>query len=165
MNGAPTDIEAILGEALTPEQRAAAADDGTDVLVIACAGSGKSRTLAYRIAWLISQGANPESIVAFTFTNSAAESIQQRVATALGRIGRPPTEVGKVRIGTIHGFCQQLLVQVDAHYRQFDILDQNGLHLFLMSRYPELGIHALPDRPRRLFQANKGTRERLDDAT
>ena len=155
MNGAPMGIEAILGEELTPEQRAAAADDGTDVLVIACAGSGKSRTLAYRIAWLISRGANPESIVAFTFTNSAAESIQQRVATALGRIGRPPTEVGKVRIGTIHSFCQQLLVQIDARYRQFDILDQNGLHLFLMSRYPELGIHTLPDRPGGYFRRIK----------
>ena len=122
------------------------------MLVIACAGSGKSRTLAYRIAWLISQGANPESIVAFTFTNSAAESIQQRVATALGRIGRPPTEVGKIRIGTIHSFCEQLLVQIDARYRQFDVLDQNGLYLFLMARYPELGIHALPDRPGGYFR-------------
>ena len=155
MNGAPTDIEAILREELTPEQHAAAADDGTNVLVIACAGSGKSRTLAYRIAWLVSQGANPESIVAFTFTNSAAESIQQRVAMALGRIGRPPTEVGKVRIGTIHGFCQQLLVQIDARYRQFDILDQNGLHLFLMSRYPQLGVHALMDRPGGYFRRIK----------
>ena len=125
MNGAPIDIEAILAEELTPEQRAAAADDGADVLVIACAGSGKSRTLAYRIAWLISQGAIPESIIAFTFTNSAAESIQQRVATALGRIGRPPTEVGKVRIGTIHGFCQQLLVQVDARYQPVAKVDRS----------------------------------------
>ena len=152
MNGAPTDIEAILEDELTPEQRAAAVDDGTDVLVIACAGSGKSRTLAYRIAWLISQGADPESIVALTFTKSAAESIQQRVATALGRIGRPPTEVGKVRIGTVHSFCEQLLVQIDARYRQFDVLDQNGLHLFLMSRYPQLGIHVLQGRPGGYFK-------------
>ena len=151
MSGATADIEVILKEELTPEQRAAAADDGTDVLVIACAGSGKSRTLAYRIAWLISQGANPESIVTFTFTKSAAESIQQRVATALRRVGRPPTEVGKIRIGTIHSFCQQLLVQIDARYRQFDVLDQNGLHLFLMSRYPELGVGALAGRSRRYF--------------
>ena len=147
MNGAPTDIEAILEDELTPEQRAAAVDDGTDVPKIACAGSGKSRTLPYRIAWLISQGADAESIVAFTFTKSAADSIQQRVATALGRIGRPPTEVGKVRIGTVHSFCEQLLVQTDARNRQFDVLDQNGLHLSLMSLYPQLGIHVLQGRP------------------
>lgn len=144
MNSAPTDIEGILEDELTPEQRAAAADDGADVLVIACAGSGKSRSLAYRIAWLMSQGASAESIIAFTFTRNAAESIQRRVASALNRVGRPATEVGRIQIGTIHGFCEQLLVQVDARYRQFNVLDKNGLHLFLMSRYAELGIHELP---------------------
>ena len=156
MNDAADTIEAILEAELTPEQRAATTDDGADVLVIACAGSGKSRTLAYRIAWLISQGADPESIVAFTFTNSAAESIRQRVATALARVGHPPTEVGRIHIGTIHGFCEQLLVQIDARYRQFDVLDQNGLHLFLMSRYPQLGIQNFANRESRYFDRIKG---------
>ena len=151
MNGAPANIDAVLEDALTPEQRAAAIDDGNDVLVIACAGSGKSRTLAYRIAWLISRGADPASIVAFTFTNNAAESIQHRVATALRSIGRPPTEVGKIRIGTVHSFCEELLIQIDARYRQFDILDRNRLHLFLMSRYPQLGLRTLANRATRYF--------------
>ena len=144
----PTDIDDILRRELTPEQRAAATDESSDVLVIACAGSGKSRTLAYRIAWLIARGADPASIVAFTFTEKAADSIQQRVATALARTGRPATEVGKVRIGTIHGFCRETLVRVDARYRQFDVLDQNGLHLFLISRYPQIGIQRFGNRAR-----------------
>jgi len=144
-------IEAVLGANLTPEQRAAATDTAADVLVIACAGSGKSRTLAYRIAWLISQGADPASIVAFTFTNNAAESIRRRVATALSSVGRPGTEVGKIRIGTIHSFCRQLLVEVDARYRQFDTIDQNGLKLFLMSRYPQLVIQRFRNRNQRYF--------------
>ena len=144
----PTGIDEILRRELTPEQRAAATDESSDVLVIACAGSGKSRTLAYRIAWLIARGADPASIVAFTFTEKAADSIQQRVATALTRTGRPATEVGKVRIGTIHGFCREMLVRVDARYRQFDVLDQNGLHLFLISRYPQLGIQRFGKRAR-----------------
>ena len=148
-------IKSVLSQELTADQRDAATDPGSDVLVIACAGSGKSRTLAYRIAWLISQGADPESIVAFTFTNNAAESIQRRVAAALGRIGRPATEVGKIWIGTIHSFCEQLLVQIDARYRQFDALDQNGLHLFLMSRYPQLGLHGLRGREQRYFKRIK----------
>ena len=148
-------VSGILEQELTPEQRAAATDDGADVLVIACAGSGKSRTLAYRIAWLISQGADPASIVAFTFTRNAAESIQRRVATALGSIGRPPTEVGKIRIGTIHSFCEELLTQIDARYRQFDVLDDNGLKLFLMSRYPQLRIQDFQDRERRYFERIK----------
>lgn len=147
----PTDIDDILRRELTDEQRAAATDESSDVLVIACAGSGKSRTLAYRIAWLIARGADPASIVAFTFTEKAADSIQQRVATALTRTGRPATEVGKVRIGTIHGFCREMLVRVDARYRQFDVLDQNGLHLFLISRYPQLGIQRFHGREPRFF--------------
>ena len=150
MNG-PTNIEEILRQELTDEQRAAATDESADILVIACAGSGKSRTLAYRIAWLIARGADPASIVAFTFTEKAADSIQQRVATALMKTGRSATEVGRVRIGTIHGFCRETLVRIDARYRQFDVLDQNGLHLFLMSRYPELGIRDLRDRAGRYF--------------
>ena len=148
---APTDIDDILRQELTDEQRAAATDESADVLVIACAGSGKSRTLAYRIAWLISRGADPASIVAFTFTEKAADSIQQRVATALARTGRPATEVGKVRIGTIHAFCREMLVRVDARYRQFDVLDQNGLHLFLISRYPALEIQRFTERTRYYF--------------
>lgn len=148
MNG-QTSIDTILEQELTPEQLAAATDDSADVLVIACAGSGKSRTLAYRIAWLIARGADPAEIVAFTFTEKAADTIQQRVATALGKIGRPPAEVGKIRIGTIHEFCWGLLRQVDARYRQFDVLDQSGLLLFLMDRYPSLGIQALTHRSKR----------------
>ena len=159
MNGPTDSITDILERELTAEQRAAAMDDGSDVLVIACAGSGKSRTLAYRIAWLISQGADPASIVAFTFTRNAAESIQRRVATALNKIGRPPTEVGKIRIGTIHSFCEELLTQIDARYRQFDILDQNGLNLFLMSRYPQLGINELGDRATKYFERIKALAE------
>ena len=150
-----SNISDILEQELTPEQRAAATDDGADVLVIACAGSGKSRTLAYRIAWLISQGADSASIVAFTFTRNAAESIQRRVATALGNIGRPPTEVGKIRIGTIHSFCEELLTQIDARYRQFDVLDDNGLKLFLMSRYPQLRIQDFRDRDNKYFERIK----------
>jgi len=152
MNG----IEDILREELTDEQRAAATDSSPDILAIACAGSGKSRTLAYRIVWLIAQGVDPGSIVAFTFTEKAADSIQLRVATALSRIGMDPTILGRIYIGTIHGFCKKLLGQIDARYRQFDVLDENRLQLFLMSRYPRLGLHDLRrTRNARYFQTVK----------
>ena len=94
MNGATTDIEAILEEELTPEQRVAAADDGTDVFVIACAGSGKSRTLAYRIAWLIRQlrtdrPSPTEVILRFTCRRPRAET------SPLSRVrSRPPDDRG-----------------------------------------------------------------------
>lgn len=147
-----SDIYSILDQQLTPEQLAAVVDESEDILIIACAGSGKSRTLAYRIAWLISQGADPASIIAFTFTDKAAESIQQRVATALEKTGHRATEIGKIRIGTIHGFCRDILIRSDARYRQFEVLDPNALRLFLMSRYHQLGMKTVRNRKKLYFK-------------
>lgn len=140
-----TNIDEVLGAELTPLQRAAAADPSREIRCLACAGSGKSRTLAYRVAWLIDQGADPRSIVAFTFTEKAADTIKLRVADALHETGISPTVVGAMYIGTIHAFCQYLLAGMDARYRQFDVLDDNGLTLFLVSRYAALGIAPLRD--------------------
>ncbi|MEQ8441430.1 MAG: ATP-dependent DNA helicase [Alphaproteobacteria bacterium] len=138
------DINDVLAARLNPEQRVAASDAAAEVLTLACAGSGKSRTLAYRIAWLIAaQGARPEQIVAFTFTEKAADSIKQRVASALAASGLDPNALGKMYIGTIHSYCQFLLGQMDARYRQFEVLDENRIKLYLMSRYGQLGLHNL----------------------
>ena len=139
-------IDTILRRALTDEQYAAAVDRGHEVLTLACAGSGKSRTLAYRIARLIAEGADPHQIVAFTFTEKAAESIKLRVAGALQAVGLEPTIIGAMYLGTIHSYCQNVLGQMDAVYRQFEVLDENRLVLFLISRYPQLGLTALRSR-------------------
>src|SRR4051794_870667 len=118
-----TSIDAILTNALNKHQKAAAIDPSRQVLTLACAGSGKSRTLAYRIAWLFSEcGAQPDEVVAFTFTEKAAESIKQRVGEALLKCGLDPNFLGRMYIGTIHSYCQELLGRVDARYRQFDVL-------------------------------------------
>lgn len=134
------DVNNILHNNLTDEQYDAVLDNSKNILCLACAGSGKSRTLAYKIAYLVSQGANPENIVAFTFTEKAAESIKRRVAEALHKFGFPENYIGAMFIGTIDSFCQKLLGNIDASYRQYDILDQNGLFLFVMSRLYRIGI-------------------------
>ena len=134
------DITGILQSNLTTEQYSAVVDNNKNILCLACAGSGKSRTLAYKIAYLVSQGANPNSIVAFTFTEKAAESIKRRVAEALHKFGFPENYIGAMFIGTIDSFCQKLLGNINASYRQYDILDANGLILFVMSRYKKLGL-------------------------
>ena len=90
--------EEILHLNLTDEQYAAVIDDSRNILCLACAGSGKSRTLAYKIAYLISQGEEPESIIAFTFTEKAAESIKRRVAEALRKFGLSENIVGAMFI-------------------------------------------------------------------
>lgn len=133
-------VDSILLSNLTPDQYDTVIDTNRNVLCLACAGSGKSRTLAYKIAYLISQGAAPESIVAFTFTEKAADSIKRRVAEALHKFNYPENYIGAMFIGTIDSFCQKLLGNIDASFRQYDILDQNGLILFVMSRYYDLGI-------------------------
>ncbi|HHW44997.1 MAG TPA: ATP-dependent helicase [Desulfotomaculum sp.] len=133
-------IEQVLRNELTPEQFAAALDQKKEVLCLACAGSGKSRTLAYRIARLLAEGEPPEGIVAFTFTEKAAESIKRRISQALSTAGLDPTMMGAMYIGTIHSYCQRVLGDIDATYRQFDVLDENRLKLYLISRYNQLSL-------------------------
>jgi DNA helicase-2/ATP-dependent DNA helicase PcrA len=133
-------VEEILRSNLTNDQYDAVIDDSKHILCLACAGSGKSRTLAYKIAYLISKGESPESIVAFTFTEKAAESIKRRVAEALRKFELPENFIGAMFIGTLDSFCQKLLGNINATYRQYDILDQNGLFLFVLSRFYQLGL-------------------------
>lgn len=134
-------IEEILHSNLTDEQYDTVLDKSQNILCLACAGSGKSRTLAYKIAYLISQGENPDSIIAFTFTEKAAESIKRRVAEALRKLGLSENNIGAMFIGTLDSFCQKLLGDINARYRQYDILDQNRLILYVMSRLKKLGLY------------------------
>ncbi|MCH7729184.1 MAG: ATP-dependent helicase, partial [Planctomycetes bacterium] len=136
-------IDDVLRENLTDAQLNAARDRAANVLCLACAGSGKSRTLAFRIAHLLADGASPSSIVAFTFTEKAAESIKLRVATALEAAGLSPLLLGAMYIGTIHGYCQSILGEIDARYRQYEVLDDNRLKLYLISRYATLRLREL----------------------
>lgn len=146
-------IEQVLQANLTDNQRAVVLDGSKDILCLACAGSGKSRTLAFRIAHLIAKGCLPQSIIAFTFTDKAAESIKRRVAEALNKFSLPQTLVGAMYIGTIHSYCQYLLGSIDARYRQFEVLDENGLKLYLLSRYYVLGLNSIQsERRAKMFE-------------
>ncbi len=141
-------IDQVLRNKLTPQQYAAAVDPAREVLCLACAGSGKSRTLAYRIARLLAEDEPPEGIVAFTFTEKAAESIKRRVSQALTIAGLDPTVMGAMYIGTIHAYCQHVLGDMDATYRQYDVLDENRLKLYLISRFYQLGLQSFRARAR-----------------
>lgn len=145
--------EQILEQNLTEDQQLAVLDNHRDILCLACAGSGKSRTLAFRIAYLVASGCPASSIVAFTFTDKAAESIKRRVSEALSKFELPQTLVGAMYIGTIHSYCQHLLGNVDARYRQFEVLDENGLKLYLLSRYHQLGLNEIKaERNSKMFE-------------
>jgi len=106
---------------LNPEQLAAVTLPPQHALILAGAGSGKTRVLTTRIAWLISTGqASPQSVLAVTFTNKAAKEMLTRLSAML------PINTRGMWIGTFHGLCNRLL---RAHHRDaalpqlFQILD------------------------------------------
>ena len=97
---------------------------------------------------LLAEGKQPEGIVAFTFTEKAAESIKRRVTEALQTAGLDSNIIGAMYIGTIHAYCQRILGDIDPTYRQYDVLDENRLKLYLISRYPQLGLQNFRSRAR-----------------
>jgi DNA helicase-2/ATP-dependent DNA helicase PcrA len=110
-----------LTDNLNPEQLAAVTLPAQNALILAGAGSGKTRVLTTRIAWLITTGqVSPAGIMAVTFTNKAAKEMLTRLSTML------PVNTRAMWIGTFHGLCNRLL---RTHHRDaalpqsFQILD------------------------------------------
>ena len=113
--------ESPLLQSLNPEQLAAVTLPAGHALILAGAGSGKTRVLTTRIAWLLQNGlATPGGILAVTFTNKAAKEMVARLSSML------PVNVRGMWIGTFHGLCNRLL---RAHHKAaglaqtFQILD------------------------------------------
>jgi superfamily I DNA/RNA helicase len=113
---------------LNPEQFRAATHPDGPMLILAGAGTGKTRVLTARIAWLVSQGVDPASILAVTFTNKAAKEMRERVAANVSS-----EQAKKITLSTFHALCVRLL-RKHAHllgYKEnfsiFDEGDQMGL--------------------------------------
>ena len=116
------DVTPIL-ESLNDAQRQAVTAPAEAMLVIAGAGSGKTRVLVHRAAWLIDvEGISPQSLLAVTFTNKAAAEMRSRIEGLLG------TPVNHLWIGTFHGLAHRLLRR---HWREaglpqnFQIIDSD----------------------------------------
>jgi len=110
---------------LNPQQKRAVTTDPGPVLVLAGPGSGKTRVLTHRAAYLIGElGVQPYHVMAVTFTNKAAEEMRERVAELLGR------KIHGLTLGTFHATCARILraeadhLPVDANYVIYDADDQ-----------------------------------------
>ena len=106
---------------LNPAQLEAVSVPGGPILVIAGAGSGKTRTIVYRVAWLVEHGVDPSAILLLTFTRKAAEEMLSRAAHLLDR------RVSRVSGGTFHSTGNLLLRQYApllGFNSTFSIMDQ-----------------------------------------
>jgi DNA helicase II / ATP-dependent DNA helicase PcrA len=113
------DVLSLPLDGLNPQQREAVLHDGGPLLVVAGAGSGKTRVLTHRIARLIADGAHPMEILAITFTNKAAGEMKDRVGRLVGdrlvgivrdEQGRPVRHgFGGMWVQTFHSACARLL--------------------------------------------------------
>ena len=106
----PTNPALDLERDLNPEQAAAVTHGDGPQLVLAGAGSGKTRVITYRVAWLVRQcKVEPSAIVAMTFTNKAAGEMRERVENLLGLQPLPTF------VGTFHRFALGLLRRHGRH--------------------------------------------------
>lgn len=102
-------IEPIL-DSLNPRQKEAVLATEGPVLIIAGAGSGKTKTLTHRLAYLLKKGTRPENILALTFTNKAADEMKLRINALIGKIGGFG-DISLPFLGTYHSFCVKILRQ------------------------------------------------------
>src|SRR5918998_639168 len=135
---------------LNPVQREAVTHPGGPLLIVAGAGSGKTRVLTSRVAWLVKdQGVSPFQILAITFTNKAADEMKGRVAALVGPVAR------KMWVSTFHSACVRILRRDAQHlgwsssFTIYDQADAERLTAYVLrdlnvdpKRFPPRSVHA-----------------------
>jgi DNA helicase-2/ATP-dependent DNA helicase PcrA len=165
-DAAPTEVgadraERLLAELNEPQREAVRHGDGP-LLVLAGAGSGKTRVLTHRIAYLLATGkARPGEILAITFTNKAATEMRERVESLVGRATRA------MWVTTFHSACARML-RADAerlgYSRGFTIYDESDALRMLKRCMEELHIDPKRYPPRAIRSQISGAKNQLVDA-
>ncbi len=146
---------------LNPPQRQAVLHGEGPLLILAGAGSGKTRVITYRIAQLLSEGVPAWNILAVTFTNKAAAEMRRRVDDLTGGLGRD------VWISTFHSFCAQFLraegraVGLEPHYVIYDDADQRML---VKECLRELNLDETKHKPGQIVELISRAKDDLLDA-
>ena len=126
-------------EELNPAQQSAVTCCDAPSLVIAGAGSGKTRVLTYKIAWLMEQGMAPEHILALTFTNKAAKEMQERIALQVGA-----EKASRLWMGTFHSIFYRILRReyeyLGLNSSNFTIYDQTDSKALIKTIIREMGL-------------------------
>ena len=139
------DLDPLDLQSLNPDQLDAVVHRGGPLLVVAGAGSGKTRVLTHRIAHLVHDGVAPTSILAITFTNKAADEMKHRVAALVGPV------VKAMWVCTFHSACVRILrANADAlgYPRSFSIYDQADAQRLAGYVVRDLGLDAKRFPPR-----------------
>jgi DNA helicase-2/ATP-dependent DNA helicase PcrA len=165
--GAPTfvgaDAAERLLEGLNPPQREAVTHGDGPLLVLAGAGSGKTRVLTHRIAWLLATGrARPSEILAITFTNKAANEMRARVEQLVGGVSRA------MWVMTFHSACARLL-RAEAprlgYKRAFTIYDEADSLRMVKRCMQELELDPKRFTPRAIKSSISAAKNQLVDAS
>ncbi len=135
-------------DSLNPQQREAALATDGPILILAGAGTGKTRVITHRIAYLIQQGVPGGAILAVTFTNKAADEMRERVRVLLESTDAGPSDPW---ISTFHSFCVRLLRREAPRLgipRDFAIYDDEEQLAALKLALSDLGAEDRDDTPR-----------------
>lgn len=138
----------------TKEQREAIESHSDNLLILACAGSGKTEVVSRRVARIVSSGTARKSIIAFTFTERAAGELKSRLRRQLEELCPDNPSLGGMYVGTIHSFCLQLLKEIDPSYRSYEVMDEARQAALIMTQFkgwPDgggIGLDSLRSRTR-----------------
>ena len=135
----------MTGPVLSGDALAAVRHRGSHVQIIASAGSGKTEVVAQRVADLMATGTDPAGIIAFTFTERAADELKARISARVEeRLGPDSLDrLGAAFVGTIHAYCLRLLQQRVPRYETYDVLDDKRLTAFLCREAHRMGLKDL----------------------
>jgi DNA helicase II / ATP-dependent DNA helicase PcrA len=128
----------------TDAQKDAIGSPPGNLHLIACAGSGKTEVVAQRVAALLKAGATtglaPRNIVAFTFTERAAAELKDRIVARVAEVVGEVNGMAEMYVGTIHGFCLELLKTEVPEFLKYGILDDVQQVLFVNRHSKQSGL-------------------------